>query len=66
MKRAVVEIVGLAGVDGNGQQELAEAIVGLIAARRVGAYASGDKDVTDRSIGARIALSGSPIFPKTG
>ena len=49
------EIVGLAGVDGNGQQELAEAIVGLIAARR-GRIRIGDKDVTDRSIGARIAL----------
>ncbi len=49
------EIVGVAGVDGNGQQELAEAIVGLarIAAGRI--HLAGE-DVTTATIARRIAL----------
>ncbi|WP_158817836.1 ABC transporter ATP-binding protein [Methylocapsa sp. S129] len=49
------EIVGVAGVDGNGQQELAEAIVGL---RRLesGAVFIDGEDVTAASVGRRIAL----------
>ncbi len=49
------EIVGLAGVDGNGQQELAEAIVGLRAAE-AGRIAIAGEDVTRGSVARRIAL----------
>ncbi len=49
------EIVGLAGVDGNGQQELAEAIVGLRAAE-AGRIAISGEDVTRASVARRIAL----------
>lgn len=49
------EIVGLAGVDGNGQQELAEAIVGLRAAE-AGRIAIDGEDVTRGSVARRIAL----------
>ncbi|HWJ74872.1 MAG TPA: ABC transporter ATP-binding protein [Kaistia sp.] len=49
------EIVGVAGVDGNGQQELAEAIVGL---RKVGSgrVVLAGVDVTTAPIARRIAL----------
>jgi len=49
------EIVGVAGVDGNGQQELAEAIVGL---RRpeAGEIRLLDEDVTTAPVARRIAL----------
>jgi ABC-type uncharacterized transport system ATPase subunit len=48
------EIVGIAGVDGNGQQELAEAVVGL---RRLesGSIRFGDHAVTDLPIAERLA-----------
>jgi simple sugar transport system ATP-binding protein len=49
------EIVGLAGVDGNGQQELAEAIVGLRAAE-AGRIAIAGEDVTRAGVARRIAL----------
>lgn len=49
------EILGVAGVDGNGQQELAETIVGL---RRVrsGRILIGDQDVTRWHMKRRLAL----------
>ncbi len=48
------EVVGLAGVDGNGQRELVEAIVGL---RRPmsGRVELGGRDVTTASVAARLA-----------
>lgn len=48
------EIVGIAGVDGNGQQELAEAILGL---RRIehGTMALGGNEITHHSPAERIA-----------
>jgi len=47
------ELVGVAGVAGNGQRELAEAIVGLLPAD--GAVAVGGRDVAAAGIGDRIA-----------
>ena len=49
------EIVGIAGVDGNGQQELAEAIVGL-ASIAAGRITLAGEDVTAATIARRIAL----------
>ena len=49
------EIVGVAGVDGNGQQELAEAIVGLSRVE-AGAIRLMDEDVTNSAVARRIAL----------
>ena len=49
------EIVGVAGVDGNGQQELAEAIVGLMKSAS-GRIVLAGEDVTTASIARRIAL----------
>ncbi|MCX5496788.1 ABC transporter ATP-binding protein [Kaistia dalseonensis] len=49
------EIVGVAGVDGNGQQELAEAIVGLRSAES-GTIAIEGEDVTRANVARRIAL----------
>ncbi|WEK49494.1 MAG: ABC transporter ATP-binding protein [Candidatus Kaistia colombiensis] len=49
------EIVGVAGVDGNGQQELAEAIVGLSRAE-AGTIRLMDEDVTASAVARRIAL----------
>jgi general nucleoside transport system ATP-binding protein len=48
------EVVGLAGVDGNGQRELVEAIVGL---RRTtaGRIEVGGRDVTAAAVGERLA-----------
>jgi len=48
------EIVGVAGVDGNGQQELAEAIVGLVSPD-AGAIRLEGKDLTKSSVAVRIA-----------
>lgn len=48
------EIVGIAGVDGNGQQELAEVVVGL-AAPTSGNVEIGGKPATRASVAARIA-----------
>ena len=48
------EIHGLAGVGGNGQRELAEAILGLVPAR--GQITLGAEDLTDRSVADRRAL----------
>lgn len=47
------EVVGVAGVDGNGQRELFQAIVG--AARQSGTIVFGDEDVSASSPAARIA-----------
>ena len=47
------EIVGVAGVDGNGQRELALAIAGLVVAR--GRIAIAGRDVTRASPAARLA-----------
>ena len=54
------EIVGIAGVDGNGQGELVEAIVGL---RRPvsGSVKMGDKDITHASVNATIASGVSHV-----
>jgi simple sugar transport system ATP-binding protein len=49
------EIVGLAGVDGNGQQELAEVLVGLRAAHG-GQVLLGDVDVTAAPVQRRMKL----------
>jgi simple sugar transport system ATP-binding protein len=49
------EIVGVAGVDGNGQQELAEAIVGLRSVESGTIRISGE-DVTKAPVARRIAL----------
>ena len=48
------EIVGVAGVDGNGQRELANAIAGLTSGMR-GAINLGGRDVTRASPAARLA-----------
>jgi general nucleoside transport system ATP-binding protein len=48
------EIVGIAGVDGNGQQELAEVLVGL-RSPTAGAVWMGGTDVTAQTPGERIA-----------
>ena len=48
------EIVGVAGVDGNGQRELALSIVGLSSGMR-GAIELGGRDVTRASLAARLA-----------
>ena len=48
------EIVGVAGVDGNGQQELAEAIVGLRAVE-AGSIRIGDREMVGRPVSDRIA-----------
>jgi ABC-type uncharacterized transport system ATPase subunit len=47
------EIVGIAGVDGNGQQELAEAVVGLLSLDR-GQIELGGRDMTRADIATRI------------
>jgi len=47
------ELIGVAGVDGNGQRELAHAIAGL--ARSTGRVRVGARDVTDESTAARLA-----------
>jgi simple sugar transport system ATP-binding protein len=47
------EIVGIAGVDGNGQTELAEAIVGLIGAQ-AGTITLAGKDITTAEVPARL------------
>jgi ABC-type uncharacterized transport system ATPase subunit len=47
------ELVGVAGVDGNGQRELAHAIAGL--ARSSGRVRVGARDVTDEPTAARLA-----------
>jgi simple sugar transport system ATP-binding protein len=49
------EIVGVAGVDGNGQHELAEILVGLRAPTRGAILLEGD-EVQSASVGHRIAL----------
>jgi simple sugar transport system ATP-binding protein len=48
------EVVGLAGIDGNGQRELVEALVGL---RRLtaGRIELGGRDVTSATVGERLA-----------
>ncbi|HUQ01054.1 MAG TPA: ATP-binding cassette domain-containing protein [Kofleriaceae bacterium] len=46
------EVVGIAGVEGNGQRELIHALVGLAPAAR-GTVTLGDRDVTRASVGAR-------------
>ena len=48
------EIVGVAGVAGNGQRELAEAIVGLLPVT-AGSLAVGGREVTGASVAGRIA-----------
>jgi general nucleoside transport system ATP-binding protein len=48
------EIVGVAGVDGNGQQELAEAIVGLLPVE-TGSIRIGGREMVGRPIAERIA-----------
>ncbi len=48
------EIVGIAGVDGNGQRELALAIAGLLPA--TGSVAIGGRDVSRASPAARLAV----------
>ena len=48
------EILGVAGVDGNGQQELAEAIVGLRRIER-GSLKIGGVDLTTAPVAARLA-----------
>ncbi len=47
------EIVGIAGVEGNGQNELVAAIVGTVPARE-GRIAIADRDVTHSSVAQRI------------
>lgn len=49
------EVFGIAGVDGNGQRELAEAIAGQRKIRR-GNLSLGDEDVTRASVSARQRL----------
>jgi simple sugar transport system ATP-binding protein len=49
------EIVGIAGVDGNGQQELAEALVGLLPVKE-GRIELKGVDVCGLAVGERIAL----------
>ncbi|MCX6023712.1 MAG: ABC transporter ATP-binding protein, partial [Chloroflexi bacterium] len=49
------EILGVAGVSGNGQHELAEAIMGLRPVT-AGTIRMTDKDVTKASVGQRLAL----------
>ncbi len=49
------EIVGVAGVDGNGQTELVEAIVGLRPAKS-GRVLLGTRDITKEGVRARIGL----------
>jgi simple sugar transport system ATP-binding protein len=46
------EVVGIAGVAGNGQSELIEAIMGLVPAA-TGSIRVGSRDVTQRSVAAR-------------
>ena len=41
------EIVGIAGVDGNGQTELIDALAGLRRVERAAGFSVGDEDVTD-------------------
>jgi simple sugar transport system ATP-binding protein len=48
------EVVGLAGVAGNGQRELAEALVGLLPVT-AGRIVLGDRDVTRASVPERMA-----------
>ncbi|HKF78656.1 MAG TPA: ATP-binding cassette domain-containing protein, partial [Candidatus Dormibacteraeota bacterium] len=55
------EIVGLAGVEGNGQEELVEAIAGLRAAR-AGRVLLGGRDVTRLST-RRVLRSGLGLIP---
>jgi general nucleoside transport system ATP-binding protein len=58
------EIVGIAGVDGNGQQELAEVLAGLLAPRSgqvLMASPGGPVDVTGMGPGGRISLGLSHI-----
>ncbi len=54
------EIVGVAGVSGNGQRELAEVIAGLRDVKS-GAVALGGKDVTHASVADRLAVGLSYI-----
>ena len=56
------EIVGLAGVSGNGQRELAEALAGLRPIRQ-GRVALDGQDVTERSPAARLA-AGQAYIPE--
>jgi general nucleoside transport system ATP-binding protein len=61
---AAGEIVGIAGVSGNGQRPLAEVAAGLLAPDR-GRVVVGGQDVTGR--GPRAArAAGSPTSPRTG
>ena len=59
------EVYGIAGVDGNGQSELAEVIAGL---RRTtsGTVKLNGADITSASAAERNRSTVSPTFPKTG
>jgi simple sugar transport system ATP-binding protein len=48
------EIVGIAGVDGNGQSELCDALIGIRRPQR-GEIRLGERDVTRSTVGERIA-----------
>ncbi len=54
------EILGIAGVDGNGQRELVEAIVGLRAPKH-GRVTIGGQDLAGRGAGAFVARGGAYI-----
>lgn len=54
------EIVGIAGVDGNGQQDLIEAIVGLLPIKS-GSVTLANQDVTHHSVAHRLSLGLSHI-----
>jgi len=56
------EIVGIAGVAGNGQDEIAEAVVGLIEPRS-GHIRIGNMEVTDASLGRRRSAGLSYLSP---
>ncbi|HUF44696.1 MAG TPA: ATP-binding cassette domain-containing protein, partial [Aestuariivirgaceae bacterium] len=56
------EIFGIAGVDGNGQKELAEAIVGLLPLE-AGTIRLAERDITDASVNARANKFGIAYVP---
>jgi simple sugar transport system ATP-binding protein len=57
------EVLGIAGVDGNGQKELAEVIVGLRPATR-GSITLGGKDITTTSVSERAHELGVAYVPE--
>ena len=59
------EILGVAGVEGNGQQELAEAIIGLRPAKRGSIVFDGDK-LREASRPSMCCARALGLFPKTG